>query len=79
MSTLPTSSPPQNTFRTLSKKQIAAQLGCVSASGRVRSEGLRRLLFTDEVLARLGITIEQYQRIKIFTVLQTSEILKLLQ
>lgn len=81
MSTSQTPPPTETTFdklRTISKKEIAAKLGLISGV-RVRTEQLRKRLFTDDVLTRLGITPEQYQRIRTFTVLQTADILKLLQ
>lgn len=62
----------------LSKAQIAQLLGCYhSATSEVNGRELRKGFFTDDVLKELGITLEEYNRIKRFNYKQSIKIIKI--
>ena len=51
----------------VSKKELAVYLGLQSPAGRVRSDRLRDLFFTDEVLEKMNLTPDQYKAKRVFT------------
>lgn len=67
-----------NTNLILSKSDIALMLGVVPCrrTGRIRTGRLRKLLFTDAFLVQLGMSYEEYVRIKEFSLKQSKLIKK---
>lgn len=63
---------------TISKKEVAVQLGLNPNSGS-RAEALRTRLFTPAFLQRLGLTREEYDRIRVFPVAESQMIRDVLQ
>jgi len=61
----------------ISKYQLALIFNLVYASGQANYQELRRGYFTDEVLAQLRISNEEYIKIRRFTYEQTLKILQI--
>lgn len=61
----------------LTKKYLCDRLGIRHTSGR-RAARLRALAFTDDVLAHLGMSLEEYKRRRDFTVVESHRIAELL-
>lgn len=64
--------------RLLTKKEICVRLG-ISLTSRRRSIQLRRDVFTDEVLQRLGLTEAEYKQRQSFTCLESNVLAEMLQ
>jgi hypothetical protein len=64
--------------RLLTKKEICVRLG-ISLTSRRRSLQLRRDVFTDDVLRRLGLSEEEYKQRKNFTCLESNLLAEMLQ
>jgi len=53
------------------KKELAAQLGLISATGRVEYRRLRLILFTPKFLQKMGLTEEEYIKLRTFNLEQS--------
>lgn len=53
------------------KKEVAARLGLISASGRVGYHRLRLILFTPKFLRKIGLTEEEYIKLRTFNLEQS--------
>lgn len=61
----------------LTKKELCYIFGLVNNSGRRYSDKLRKELFTDEVLNKLDLSIEEYRKMRTFTFTQSRIIIEL--
>lgn len=62
----------------LSKAQVAMLLGCFhSNTAEVNGRELRKGFFTDEVLKKLGLTPDEYNKIKRFNYEQSIKIIEI--
>lgn len=61
------------------KKDLCRVLECFMPCGQPNYKRLRRFFLTDEVLSRSGITLEVYQKTRLFTFEQCRAIIHTLQ
>lgn len=67
-------------IRRISKKELAIIFGFYSrGSGRAKTQRLREEVFTDLVLAEIGITKDTYRRRRIFMPTETAKIVDYFQ
>lgn len=67
-------------IRRISKKELAIIFGFYSrGSGRAKTQRLREEVFTDLVLAEIGITEDTYRRRRIFMPTETAKIVDYFQ
>jgi hypothetical protein len=55
----------------ITKKDLCYRFGLVSPSGRLYSDKLKDLFFTDVILRKLKMTVDDYNKVKTFTFAQS--------
>lgn len=55
----------------ITKKDLCIHFGLLSPKGRLYSDRLRDLFFTDVILRKLKMTVDDYNKVKTFTFAQS--------